>query len=283
MKTHIVFSILYLLPLFLFSNVENVEALDINIFPEQRLSENIIHNSIALSPETSFSFGYSSALANEIITFGAGGKIPFFSFKITDDLTVDSGAFGVISSIFAPFSASFDFIHVDYFAGAYSDIAFGNWLFELNVFHISSHLGDDLIKNTSPEIKNVGIESVRLYINRKFGKELYLSAGYEGKFGARPEDVIFYRNSMFLGFNLQLPDFWPYPKLNIETELFSFSQLPNMGVRFSIPLNPANQIDEIQRTLRHEIFLAFYSGYSKKGFFYNSNELLLTGGFAFQL
>jgi hypothetical protein len=253
---------------------------EIHLLPDSDISK-LPHYALGRGALIDARYIYSSGTNKQYIQYGFGVKIPVILFDITDDIKVDFGGYGWTYPLFDLISESFDYIQSDFLLGGFTDIKYHNILFETFIFHTSHHLGDEFIALEHATYINMGYEAVKQYINYNFGDLVTFSPGFEYKLDKRPSDLVFYDKSLFLGFRLDLLKFALPFFLDSECEIFSFDNNPNFGCRLGFYLNFFNLLNkpEDQKSKHiHEIYLAYYNGYSKYIYFYKTREILLMAG-----
>jgi hypothetical protein len=264
--------------IFLFLLFSPTLKADILFFQDNNFDTNP-HASLLQAPVSHVYYTRPFDSSDRYLEYSIGGKLPIISYH-SDQISVLTGGYGLFYPRFELETVYFKLMSESYLGGAFIDIQYKDFIILANLYHISSHFGDDNLYYNKSEYENCGYEALKGYLDYKLHKLFIISAGYEHKLLRRPENKIFYSDSVFLGFFI---DFFTagYPLfLECETEIFSTSKYPNFGIRTGLYLGSAlNSLNgKTAGKGRHELSLHYYNGYSKKGNLYNKREHLLMLG-----
>lgn len=268
----------------------NAHSMELRFFPAERFTNNA-HSALLRSPAVDVLYTYSTPDKRHYMSYNFGARFGLLSADFGGDLLAELGGGGGAFTRFELFTRSFNFVHADFLGAGTASVRYKKLLFETALYHVSSHLGDDYIKNRHEDrppwqrenvFRNVGFEAIRQYASYSLSPLVEGSLGLEYKLGRRPEGLIFYRASFFAGVRL---DFLPAGVplfFECEAEVYDFKREPNLGARLGVYLGYLfNAVfmsrDPVGRE-QHEFSIWYYYGNSKLGFFYKKRESLILVG-----
>lgn len=246
---------------------------------------NEYHSALLRVPSIDVLYAYSTQDNKEYMLYNFGSYIPGITL-IQDKSTLEIGGLGGVFTRFKLRAESFNFIHADFLGGAYCNLKTPRFLFENQIYHVSSHIGDDAIYYDQAKVENTGYEGIKHFTHYQFAPYFMVYLGIDYKFSKRPEQFIFYDKSVLFGtradfYSLHVPLFF-------EWELEWFGQAsPNLGIKVGIYLKYIAKRIFLDKTElgreNHQLSLYFYHGYSKMGYFYHQKETLILFGPSFKL
>jgi hypothetical protein len=259
-------------------------AAEWEVLPPYLLSP-LPHEALLFAPLIDFTAIYSTADPTVYAQLGAGGKLTALLVTLDGGIVLSTGGFALVYSLFDLFSDSFNFIHSDFRIGGFADARLGRFLLEAFVSHTSSHLGDDLIWLTSPPRINIGCEAIRAYASYSPVDAVWVSLGVDYKFGRRPLNLMIYDTAFLAAVRLEPLELGIPLFLDCEVELPGWFLTPSVGARAGMYLDSFRRADRGPHspTPHHEAYVGYYNGYSRRGYFSNRREQLLTTGFAYRM
>jgi hypothetical protein len=239
------------------------------------------------SPATEILYTYSFLDLKHYLCFNAGIKFPFMALLNPGGIETEWGAVGGIYTRFELMTASFNFLHSDFFIALYEDFKIKPFVWGLMFYHVSSHLGDDYVRLYSPPIADTGYEVLRTNF-RYLGKLIIPEFGVEWILARRHQAALTSPFSFYTGIQVSLLTLNIPLFFESEAELFDFRQLPNLGFRvglylkhfFNSTLLRKNNNKETKEY--HQLNITYYYGLSKQGYFTDRRESLLLIGPAFR-
>jgi hypothetical protein len=238
------------------------------------------HAALLRSPAINTLYLYSVESRRHYMEFDFGAKIPAVTYH-GKGADVEFGGAGGIFTRFELFSQSFNFVHADFTGMLYTDVRYGQFLFETSVFHTSSHVGDDYVRYHHAAVVNTGYEAARQRVTCAL-PFVEISLGLEYKFSRRPDRGIFRLPSLLLGSRIDLLSEGVPLFIEWEAEIFAGRRPPGIGIRAGVYLrylfNSVLPGRHGGGKEPHEFSIYYYNGYSKMGYFSERRETLVMAG-----
>ncbi len=282
--------ILLITALFILGFAMNAYPMELVFFPTERFTNNA-HTALLRAPAIDVLYTYSTPDKRQYMSYNFGARFGLLSADFGDDLQAELGGGGGVFTRFELFTHSFDFIHADFLGVGTASVRYKKLVLETSLYHVSSHVGDDYIRNRhegrapwqrEEVFRNVGFEAIKQYAGYRFSPLFETSLGFEYKPGRRPEGLIFYRASFFAGLRLDFLSIGVPVFFECEAELYDFKREPNFGARLGVYLSCLFNTVFMGRDPggreQHEFSIWYYYGNSKLGFFYKKRESLILAG-----
>jgi hypothetical protein len=238
------------------------------------------HDAIDYPCRTEVSLSRDLARNGDYLTYLVGNDIAWLGLDLGSGDRFAFGGMGFIRAEIELSSGGGALQCGDYQVGLCSSYAGRALAIELAYYHLSSHYGDDYLRDHSPSADDIGWEAFRLLVSLPEESPLRPYAVAECKTGRRPRDSIDDVASLLGGLAWTAP-FRSFPaRLSAETQLLLPDRDFAFGLRLDCPLIAARPARPGGRAFGHSLFLGWNRGPSKEGVFYGVMENRFTAGFS---
>lgn len=197
-----------------------------------------------------------------------GGDVPFYFKEIGEDKREALSI--MVRALFSPRfqfnSSSFDLINIDFIGGPQLTYRYQDNVFQLWIFHESSHKGPDVATRTGGS-PNYSYEQMNLLYSRFLGPGLRIYFGPQAIIHSDRKDLLAKTSFRFGG---------DWHVMGLDPSFYfagDFESLQRYGWQINTSLQMGYDLGPHLDLRRQRIFAAFYRGFSPQGQFSDHREM----------